>query len=79
MNNVKRRGARSSYAGSQPDLYTSLGHNGTTTYMNHSYSAGDLLDYQRQESSPQTPVTNSASEAHLIPETPPEEKKRIFR
>lgn len=87
MNNLKRRGTRLSYVESQQqDLYTSLpptfNHNNGTTYMNHAYSTGDLLDYhqQGQESSmPQTPMTQSGSEIHLIKETAPEEKRRIFR
>lgn len=80
VNNLQRRGARSSYADSQQDLYTSLQHNHNGGFIPHSYSTGDLIDFQRQDSSvPQTPMTRSGSEIHLIKETPPEEKKRIFR
>lgn len=82
MNNLKKRGARSSFAESQQDLYTSLpplGRNGAA-FINQAYSTGDLIDYQRHDGSmPPTPVTQSGSDIHLIQETSPEEKKRIFR
>lgn len=79
INNFKRRGNRSSVASSQQDLYSPTSNGGG--FINHAFSAGDLGDYGHQlaDSVPQTPMTNSGSEIHLISPTSVEEKKRVFR